>query len=184
MNKEIKKIQKQTIYNDDKLKRSQIDEIVTRVKVFLVNSNNEILLANSNGGYQLPGGHVENEENLEDAVLREIQEETGITLDLNEVIDPFYEVIHYSKNYKNTSKNRMSNIIYYLVSSDKVPKLDKLNLTENEKKNNFSIEYIQFNEFEDKIRDTQENNQKEINRTIAKEIFVAFSFLKEYLLNK
>jgi len=68
------------IKNPNNLNDEEMDSIVTRVKVFLINNNNEILLALSNGGCQLPGGHREENEDLNDTIKREIQEETGIIL--------------------------------------------------------------------------------------------------------
>ena len=82
----------QTIFNECNLKEEEIDEISTRVKVFLLNSNNEFLLANSNGGCQLAGGHVEKNEELKNTVKREVQEETGIVLSSEEIYNPFYEI--------------------------------------------------------------------------------------------
>ena len=53
---------KTLIFNESNLQEKDIDEIVTRVKVFLVNNKNELNYAISNGGMQLPGGHVESGE--------------------------------------------------------------------------------------------------------------------------
>lgn len=41
-------------YNDDKIDESSIQIFTTRVKVFLVNSKDEVLIATSGGGCQLP----------------------------------------------------------------------------------------------------------------------------------
>lgn len=181
MNSDKKKNMQQTIFNEDNLREDEIDEVVTRVKVYLINSNNEILIANSAGGYQLPGGHVEEGETLEQAVIREIKEETGIKLEKRELGEPFYEVKHYTKNHKSKNINRESNIIYYIVNSDKKPNLKGLNLTENEKKNNFKIDYLKFDEFDSKLNYVKQNNPNEINRVIASEILISFEYLKKYL---
>ena len=50
------------ITNDYNLKEEDMTELVKRVKLFLINSNNEILLGYSNYEYQCPGGHVEENE--------------------------------------------------------------------------------------------------------------------------
>ena len=51
------------IKNKHKLQENDITEVVKRVKILLINSNNEILLGYSHNDYQFPGGHVEaNEE--------------------------------------------------------------------------------------------------------------------------
>ena len=56
------------------------DEVVTRTKGLIINSNNEITLGYFHKTYQFPGGHLENNETLEECLLREIEEETGIKL--------------------------------------------------------------------------------------------------------
>ena len=66
------------------MKRSEICELTM---LCLVQRGNEILLQNRVkkdwAGYTLPGGHVEPGESFVDACVREMQEETGLT-----VLDP------------------------------------------------------------------------------------------------
>lgn len=81
---------KTKVYNSENIKEDEVDEVVTRVKAFILNKNNELLIATSNGGCQLPGGHKEEGENLIDTVIREVQEETGIILDEKEIKDSFF----------------------------------------------------------------------------------------------
>lgn len=57
-------IMKQIITNKYNLKDSDMTEIVKRVKILIINSKNEILLAYSHNDYQFPGGHVEENETL------------------------------------------------------------------------------------------------------------------------
>ncbi len=169
------------ILNEDKLLDSDIDVVVTRVKVFLMNDKNEIMVARSGGGCQLPGGHVEEGEDLFDTVIREIKEETGMVLERDDIVEPFFEVSHYIKNYKNLGINRVAKIIYYLVRTNRTADISNINLTENEKNNNFVIDSINFDDFEIVLNDIKHNNEKEINRVIATEILYAFGFLKKHL---
>ena len=85
---------KKIIINDYNLKDEDITEVVKRVKVFLINSNNEILLGYCNHEYQCPGGHVYKNEDLITAINREIKEETGIVLNIKKAI-PFVCSIGY-----------------------------------------------------------------------------------------
>ena len=71
---------KEILYNYDNLKLEDIDEVVTRTKGLIINSNNEITLGYSHKTYQFPGGHLEDGESLEECLLREIEEETGIEI--------------------------------------------------------------------------------------------------------
>ncbi len=50
---------KKIIINDDHLKDTDVEMRVIRVKGFILNSKNKILLAHNNNTYQFPGGHVE-----------------------------------------------------------------------------------------------------------------------------
>ena len=170
-----------TIFNENKLKEHEIEEVVTRVKVFLMNNNGELLLANANGCYMLPGGHVEENEELTTAVLREVEEETGIKLNSNELVEPFYQVKHYTKNHYRNHKNRLSAIIYYFVKTDKNIDLNNLNLTENEKENNFQIKFFTLEEFEKALIDTKTTSTSEHNSIIAGEILYAYDYLKAHL---
>jgi nucleoside triphosphatase len=53
--------------------------------VHVVNSKGEVLLARSNkwnGKYTVPGGHIELGERAEDAIKREVKEETGLNVEV------------------------------------------------------------------------------------------------------
>lgn len=167
--------------NNDELKLEEIDETVTRVKTFLINSKNEILIATSNGGCQLPGGHREDGEILSDTVKREVQEETGIMLETSEIVEPFFEIVHMTKNYHGTGKNRRSNVIYYLIKTDKKIDLNNTNLTEHEKEYKFSVEYVDKDNFENFVNNFINSTQSEINVIIANEMLTAFSELKNII---
>lgn len=55
---------KNIITNQYNLTDYEITEIVRRVKILIINSNDEILLGYSHNNYQFPGGHVEDGEEL------------------------------------------------------------------------------------------------------------------------
>lgn len=169
------------IFNKDNLKDNEIDEIVTRVKVFLINNENKILIANSGGCYMLPGGHVEDDESFISTLQREMLEETGIEIESDEIKEPFFEVRTITKNLKNSGINRLSKIIYYLIKSNKKPDLTKTNLTDREKENNFQINFIDANEFENTMQNVINCSPVEVNRIIALETLTAFKQLEKFL---
>ncbi len=171
---------KEKIYNEDNMVDNEIDEIVTRVKAFIINSKKEILFANSGGGIQLIGGHVEEGELLEETVKREVCEETGIILQTQNISSPFFEIKHYTKNYKKTGKNRISRIVYYIVKTDEKPNLKNMNLTSEEIKNQFSYAYSSINQFEVLLESCLESDV-ETNVVIGKELLIAFEELKRML---
>lgn len=131
---------KETIYNYDYLNEEDITEISTRVKALIINSDKEILLGKSDISYQFPGGHLEDNESLIEALKREVLEETGIKISDEEIDRPFYKVTYLNKDYPVKGVNRKSEIYYYVVNTDKEIDLSKMKLTENETKNNYRVE--------------------------------------------
>lgn len=75
---------KEIVINDYNLKEEDMTELVQRVKIMIINSKNEVLLAYSHNNYQFPGGHVEDGKELIDTVNREIKKETGMELNLTD----------------------------------------------------------------------------------------------------
>jgi len=143
---------KKLIENEYYIKDNEITEVVQRVKVLMINSDDEILLAYSNYSYQFPGGHVEKDESLIDAVNREIKEETGIVLnDLN--ISPFVVSYRYFKDYPEVGKNRKNEIYYYVIKTDEKPNLENTFYTEKEIDGNFVLKYVPLNDVENVLKD-------------------------------
>ncbi len=88
---------KNVVYNNDNISDKEVTELVVRAKGLLI-SNGYLLPGNEDGTLQFPGGHLEENETLEECLKREILEETGIEL-TNEVINgPFLEIDYYNKD--------------------------------------------------------------------------------------
>ena len=167
---------KSKIFNEDNLTDEEMDGSVVRVKAFIINSHSEIILASSNGGIQLIGGHVEDGESETETLKREILEEAGIDVSNDEISEVFYEVRHYIKNYYNSGENILAVIHYYIVRTDKLPDMEKVHRTSQEKRYAFELKQISFNSFEEFISGYL-NNENEINRIIASETLEAFKNL-------
>ncbi len=133
---------KEIIYNYDYLNEEDITEVSIRVKALIINSTKEILLGKSDISYQFPGGHLEDNENLIEALKREVLEEMGIEISDEEIDRPFYKVTYLNKDYPVKGINRKSEIYYYVVKTDKEVDLSKVKLTKNEVKNNYRLEKI------------------------------------------
>ena len=167
---------KTIITNNYNLKEEDMTEVVRRVKLLLVNSNNEVLLGYSHHEYQFPGGHVEEDENLVDAINREVLEETGIELNITH-IEPFACAMGYYKDWPAEGKNRKIEIYYYEIKTDERPNLENTNYTENEKNGNFELRYIPLLDI---INVLEENAIKYgDNRGIAKEMIDLFKIYNE-----
>ena len=166
---------KQLITNKYNLTDSDMTEVVKRVKVLLVNSNNDVLLGYSHNNYQFPGGHVEENETLVQAVNREILEETGIELNITN-IEPFACAIGYYKDWPAEGKNRKIEIYYYEVKTDEKPNLENTEYTENEKNGNFELRYIPLSDVENVLKTNAEEYGDE--NGIAREMIDLFGVYK------
>lgn len=166
-------------YNDDDLKDSEIDQVVTRVKAFIVSSKNNMLIGKDEEGYQLLGGYVGDNEDYKVALANAIFNETGIILDNKDVIEPFYEVRYYNRDYKGSGVNRLSDMIYFLVKTDKLPNYKKLKLTERELAEKLPIEVVRRSIFHKVLKEYIEEEQNPLNKIRTKEILLAFEKMKE-----
>ena len=166
------------IINKYNLKDEDMTEIVKRVKVFLINSKNEMLVGYSNNEYQCPGGHVEEEEEFVDTINREIREETGIELNLKEAT-PFACSYGYYKDWPDIGKNRKIEIYYYEIKTDELPNLENTKYTESEKKGNFELRYIPLDNVENEL--VSNANKYSDEHGITKEML---KVIKEYKDNK
>ncbi len=166
------------IINQNNLSETDITEIVKRVKILLINSNNEILLAYSHHNYQFPGGHVEDDESLLQTVKREILEETGIDLATID-IEPFACTMGYYKDWPEKGKNRKTEIYYYEIKTDEKPNLDNTSYSEHEKDGNFELRYIPLDTVEDELRKNVEIYSDAFG--ITKEMLMLFTLYKSGL---
>lgn len=165
---------KEIIYNYDNLELKDINKEVKRSKILIINSNNEILLGFGNENYQLPGGHVEENETFEDCIIREVKEETGIDINLK-TKKPFIVIKYMCKDYPDAGENTMYIANYYTIISNQKPDLTKINLTENEKEGMFELRYIH----KDSI--VEELNNSLINCTRKNAIMDTLEVINEFL---
>ena len=167
---------KKIITNENNLKEDEMTDLVRKVKLLLVNSNNEIMLGYSHHEYQFPGGTQESNEELIETVNREIEEETGIKLNLKN-LEAFACAIGYYKDWPEKDRNKKIEIYYYEIKTDEKPNLNNLNLTENEKFGNFELRYIQLDEVEKVLKENAEIYGD--NRGIAREMLELFAIYKD-----
>ena len=165
---------KEILYNYDNLKLEDIDEVVTRTKGLIINSNNEITLGYSHKTYQFPGGHLEEGETLEECLLREIEEETGIEIK-DAKFKPFEKITYYNKNYHKSGKNRKNDIYYYIINTDANFDMNNSKLDEWEKDGNFTVKTFPIKNVEQVLIDSIPDNP--INKVIVEEMLDIF---KEY----
>ena len=157
---------KQIIFNDNNLTDNDIELKVVRVKALMINSNGKILLAHNNNTYQFPGGHTEENESKKDCLIREVMEETGIELNVDE--EPFLCITTYDNNYFGSGKKVLNSIYYYRTFTDSLPDLSKTHYDELELATDFNLYYVNFNTLEKFLKNAIENGSIDVN--IAKKM--------------
>lgn len=167
---------KQKIHNHDNLQETDINKRVDRVKLLIINSNNEILMGHSHNIYQFPGGHVDEGESLMIAISRELLEETGIELN-NLSLEPFFHIKYLTKDYPELGNNTAFNIYHYIINTDLKPNLDNINLTDHEQEGDFRLEYINLDNVEKILTDNIPLNSK--NEVITPDMLAVIKVYKE-----
>ncbi len=169
---------KEIIHNEDNLKETNITEVVIRIKALII-IDNKILIANENGLFHFPGGHLEKNESFKECLKREVSEEVGIEINDDDIKEPFMKASFLNKDYPQKGINRKSEIYYYVVKTNQKPNISKVVYTEHELNNNFKIEEFKLDEVITKIKENMPNNEG--NRSISPDMILA---IEEYLKNE
>ena len=167
---------KEVIYNSYNILDKDINKVITRAKVLLINSKNELTLAFSGNVYHFIGGHVEGNETLNETLIREVKEEAGIVLP-NEDYKPFFKITQIFKDYPSIDKTNKYEYYYYVIKTDEVPNLNNINLTEEEINENFELRTFHLDEIESVLEDTLSWGER--NRSIALTMIEAIKVYKQ-----
>ncbi len=147
--------------NESNLIDSELAIINNKVRGILV-TDDKVLVANYGGIMLFPGGKVDKGENLEEALVRELLEETGIKYDINE----FRKLLilkYYQRNYHDRDNNVVNRLIttYYYIGKFKGIDLNNTKRTESEKKDNFYLELVEIKEILELLKKGKYNPRKE-----------------------
>ena len=167
---------REIIINDDNLSDLDIDSVVIRVKGIILNSYNKLLLVFNNDTYQLPGGHLKNNETINECLSREIREEIGIDIDVDS-IEPFLCIKTYDKDYNNTGKKVLNMIYYFKIDNDEEPNIDNTNYDELELLSEFELYYVNFSNIRSFF--SKAFNDNKIEESIYREIDTAIDIYND-----
>ena len=169
---------KQIEFNEDLLTLEDIDKVTNKVRGIVINTNtNQILLVNYAELFMLPGGKVDEGETNEEALRREIVEESGIEI---EEACPFLQINSYDKNYydrKSGTINRLTRTIFYIIETTKDIDESKKVLTESEKNKKHTISFVDSDEIESLVENNQTTNSK--RKQFDREILTVISEYKK-----
>ena len=152
---------KEIIFNDNFLTDEEMESEVIRLKALIINSKDKILLAHNNNTFQFPGGHLEEDEPMDDCIAREVLEETGIHIIVKE--DPFLCIKTYDNDYFNTGKKVLSSIYYYRFFTDDEPNYEETHYDELELATDFDLFYINFKDLKEFLIDCIEHDKIDPN---------------------
>ena len=154
------------IINDDHLTDEDIEMKVVRVKGLIINSKGKILLAHNNNTYQFPGGHQEEDESMDECIIREIKDETGISLEVTE--QPFLCIETYDSDYFGTEKKVLNSIYYYRFFTDEMPDFTQTHYDELELATDFNLFYLSFDQLESFLEEKKSSD--DMDSKIAREM--------------
>lgn len=148
------------IINDSNLNNDEIQKNGNKVRAVLL-SDNKILVSHYGGVILLPGGSIDKGETADDAIIRELKEETGIVYDANNLKELLL-LEYYQPNYptrRDEVINRLIRTKFYFGQYRGID-LKSINRTENEVKDNFHLDLIDLDEFASLINESSENPRK------------------------
>ena len=163
--------------NENGLLDNQIDKRNSKSRAILVD-NNKILIADYGGVMLLPGGSIDKGESETQAILRELKEETGIIYEIQD-LKKIMILKYYQSNYPTRDGENINRLIttYYYFGKFKGIDLTSIQRTEKEKKDNFSLELLEFDELLRRLNDASDNPRKQYFDREIKEV------LKTYRIN-
>lgn len=162
------------IFNKDKISEESIKDRIIRVKAIIVNSKKEVLLGEAFGTIQFPGGHLEDNETLNDGLKREMLEETGI--EINGIYEPFLVIKHFIKDSIGNN-NRSLEIYYFKIFTDETFHIDKIHLDDQETAGDFHLFYVPLKDVKKLLKRTINDNPR--NELITKEMLIALKERKK-----
>lgn len=173
------------INNPNKLLLEDINVVTNKVRAIILDCDDNIIVTKYADMFMLPGGKVDNEEILEDALIRELEEELGIKYEINELLSVIsYE--NYIENYNlvdsNSFTNKLNRTIYYLIRSDKKINNSNSKLSYREKNNGFTIINMYLYDLIDLVNSYESTNIRNIY--FKKELLDVLDHVKNKILVK
>ena len=103
------------VINEQNLKNNDIEEYNTKARALLINKENYLLVVNYGGTYLLPGGSINDNENIEDCLIRELEEETGAKYNIEE-LNYLCNLDYFQKNYpKRNNETYNYTLLYWKI---------------------------------------------------------------------
>ena len=157
--------------------------VIKKVRAFILRDGKiAIMQFNDTGTFMLPGGKLEGEENIEQALFREILEETGIKIEPDNLISDFHQQIFERDKQDENGEQYRSKIIttFYLVKTNEDFNIKKMKLSKKEEQNGVKPYWINPEILEYKVNTAINKYRNEYFGRYAKEYLTAFNRFKEF----
>ena len=165
------------LINDDNLDISEVQEFSTKIRALIL-ADNQILIANYGNVLLLPGGSIDENETVIEALIRELQEEIGQQYTPEE-LTPLTTLDFFQKDYPKrdgTTQNRLVRTYYYIGKFKKISPF-KQQLTEKETRDNFHLNFIPIDELEQLIQNNDNTNPR--NKYFKQELLTILHFFTD-----
>ena len=151
------------ILNDENLQLDEVNEFNSKVRALLIDNEHRVLVANYGGVFLFPGGSIDDGENIDESIIRELQEETGTSYDIGDLTF-LTQLDFFQKNYVKRDGTKANRLIrtYYFIAPCKPVELQLQKLTEKEKKECFKLEMIPICELKKIVLENQNSNPRNI----------------------
>ena len=147
------------LLNQNKIDINTIEKKAYKVRILIKNELDEILICYYAGVYMLPGGKIQPNETTEMALFRELKEETGILL-ANDFQTKSFKLQYVMEDYIEKGIHKYLETVYYYLEIPSSTKIIPANLSENEKKHNFKIEWTPISKIEEILKNNQVDNRR------------------------
>ena len=168
-------------YNKENITEESIERKVEKARSIILNEEGKALVIKYAGLYMFPGGKIEENEEKEEALKRELLEETGIEKVEFEK-EPFLIIESYEKDYYDRKLkrniNRQTKTYFYSGTTKEEIDKQKQELTQSEKDEEFLAEFKNLSIIEYLVENNQSGNKKQ--EVFDREIITAINELKKY----
>ena len=164
------------IINENNLNNDEIENFSTKVRALLLDGE-RILVANYGNVMLLPGGSVDDNETVEQAIVRELKEEIGVEYQFSD-FEYLATISFYQKDYPNRNGSTSNRLIktHYFVGP--YLGIKKQKLTEKEIKDKFQLNLIPLDDIEEQTINNQNTNPR--NKFFQQELLKIIEIYKTH----
>lgn len=169
------------VINLDAMNPEEVNSYFHKVRAIIFDSSGKLYLSMMKGTFTLPGGGVEENETLEEAIKRELKEELGIDVSTDE-LQYIGNYQFYHKNFPDFKgrTNRLNEIDLFYVIKEKAFSLEACQFTELEKDQNLKIIAIELSEIEGLLNIKNNNPYK---KALDEELIFFIKIVEEIIKN-